>query len=123
MFEPIWRGVTGMVHRSQTAQVTGFQRWLVRGSDFPGVVETGDPSHVLSGKVYLDLGADCLASLDRYEDAFYVRTPTIVTTVEERSQIDADIFLVLSEVADEILEIGTTWLPEVFSQDQIERYL
>jgi gamma-glutamylcyclotransferase (GGCT)/AIG2-like uncharacterized protein YtfP len=72
MFPEVWlRIAVGRRHDAQPALLSGFERYRVKGGDFPVIVPGGDRSRV-SGIVYYDV-ADSIARLDNFESELYVR--------------------------------------------------
>ena len=58
------------------AVLTGYRRFLVRGEQYPGVVD--DPAGTVSGLVYHDIDATGWRRLDRFEGEMYQRRPVTV---------------------------------------------
>ena len=58
------------------AVLTGYRRFLVRGEQYPGVVD--DPAGTVSGLVYHDIDATGWHRLDRFEGEMYQRRPVTV---------------------------------------------
>ena len=72
MFPEVWRAVAGTETPSVDGTAAGYAVYRVEGAEFPGIVAANAADRV-RGVVYLDVGQDALARLDRFEDDFYER--------------------------------------------------
>ena len=72
LMEPrVLQMVTGKDFTLQDATLIGYSRYLVKGADYPGVVQ--NPAGETVGKLCLGVTASHLKSLDRFEGDLYRR--------------------------------------------------
>ena len=76
MCAEIMAEVSGKRLPSTPAVLAGYHRFLVRGEQYPGVVD--DPVGTVSGLVYHDIDAIGWQRLDRFEGEMYERRPVTV---------------------------------------------
>ncbi len=72
------RALTGRSFPAIDARLTGFERYLLRGQPYPGVVRS--PGGVVHGTLYLGVDGDAFRRLDRYEGPPYRRTEVAVVS-------------------------------------------
>ena len=72
MFPEVWQTVVGRPYRSIQGTASGYAVFRVRDAVFPGIIAARANDSV-RGVVYLDVDAQSLGRLDRFEDDFYRR--------------------------------------------------
>lgn len=72
------RALTGRSFAAIEARLPGYDRYLLRGQPYPGIVRS--PGGVVPGTLYLGVDGDALRRLDRYEGPPYRRTEVTVAT-------------------------------------------
>jgi gamma-glutamylcyclotransferase (GGCT)/AIG2-like uncharacterized protein YtfP len=116
----IWLAVTGRECESVEAMLPGYTIRRVRGGDFPGILRSDDAS--VTGRVFLDLDAETVARLDRYEDSFYERIE--VAPRNPRGQaLTAQAYVVPDRHADVLSDEAWTlgWFREHALHDYLAR--
>ena len=106
MFPEVWQAVVGRDFASLRGHITGYHIYRVADAVFPGIVQCPPaddclppsplpppPSTSVAGVVYLDVDAESLARLDRFEDDFYDRGPVPVHCADSR-QLEAAAYIV-----------------------------
>ena len=91
---------------------------MVRGRDYPGIVETRGAA--TPGLLYLEVDLRSLSLLDRFEGAFYERRPVAVTTGKGES-LDAWAWVV--PVERRHLLSDEPWDRARFERDRLPAYL
>lgn len=71
MFDEVWRQVVTGCYRSKPAVLHHHQRHALTGLSYPGVVAAAGEQ--VTGRLYLDVGADDIARLDAFEGGEYRR--------------------------------------------------
>lgn len=71
MFAPVWQRVVRGDYRAAPAVVDNHARYAVAGETYPGMVAC--LGETVRGLVYLDVSAEDLAALDRFEGEDYCR--------------------------------------------------
>ena len=74
------RALTGRSFAAIEARLPGYDRYLLRGQPYPGIVRS--PGGVVPGTLYLGVDGDALRRLDRYEGPPYRRTEVAVVTYD-----------------------------------------
>jgi gamma-glutamylcyclotransferase (GGCT)/AIG2-like uncharacterized protein YtfP len=74
---PVMEAVTGRRFPYAEAVLEGYERFLLRGRSYPGIVESA--GRTTEGGVYGGVDARAPALLDRFEDDFYERRRVSVT--------------------------------------------
>lgn len=87
MFPEVWQAVIGRMFATVEGTAAGFAVFRVRDAVFPGIVEATDGS--VRGVVYLDVDADSIERLDKFEDDFYGRRSIWVDCDGQRIAADA----------------------------------
>jgi gamma-glutamylcyclotransferase (GGCT)/AIG2-like uncharacterized protein YtfP len=72
MFPEVWQTVVGRAFETIEGTAAGYSIFRVRDAVFPGITAAGVDGAV-RGVVYLDVDAQSLATLDKFEDDFYER--------------------------------------------------
>jgi gamma-glutamylcyclotransferase (GGCT)/AIG2-like uncharacterized protein YtfP len=115
MFAPVWSRVAKRLYRNSEETIQGFARYQVIGEEYPAVIpEPTRPQLQLSGRVYWDVDANDLASLDRFEGEDYERINTLTVTGET-------VALYVYLRAEKICERG--WDPQWFVDVGMPRFL
>lgn len=120
MIPEIWTAVTGLNFEATSATLSGYQRFRVKGADFPAIIHTGNPEDRVTGLVFQKVGPASLAALDRYEDEFYRRQPVQIRS-DDKGNVDALTYVLPAEHRN--LLTGEPWSLEQFRHDCLSRYL
>lgn len=104
---------------SEQASLSGYAIYRVIDGDFPGIVETAEPSSAVTGRVIFDVTDEAMEKLDRYEGEFYVRKSLPVTTISN-SRVDAFAYVVPAEMSHLLTEVP--WDLEWFKDVALDRY-
>ncbi len=94
MLPRIWQAVIGKPFETHAATLAGFATYRVRDAMYPAIIAAG-PEDVVRGVVHLDVDAETVERLDRFEDDFYKRLPVLVRCEDGRS-LEAHAYVVLS---------------------------
>lgn len=116
MFAPVWQRVVQGRYHCIKATLFGYQRFAVSGEAYPGIlVHSGGAADAqVAGLVYLDVDADDLLRLDRFEGEDYRRCTVGVHTDAAAPALPAQTYVYnhaarLSEQA---------WNPQDFALEQ-----
>lgn len=120
MYLPVWQQVVARQYNAQPALLADYQRYCVPGETYPGLkCEAGQS---VKGLVWLDVQADDLARLDRFEGAEYERVDVMVA-LPNHSQgaglMEAQTYL---WKFPNLLE-GKVWKAEDFERDGLQRFM
>ena len=120
MAPEVWEAVTGVLHPSAPATISGYIRRTVAGACFPGILATGDLGDRVTGLIYREIDVASLELLDEFESDFYVRGG--VDAVDAAGQITpCEAYIVPPENAHLLAE--SPWDFEQFAADELDRYL
>ena len=114
----VMAAVTGKDFESIDALASGFQRFLLRGRIYPGMIEV--PNGRASGRLYFGVGHQELALLDQFEDDIYVRKVIAVTT-GDGGEFQTFAYIIESANRDALTE--TPWNREDFVAKHLPGYL
>jgi gamma-glutamylcyclotransferase (GGCT)/AIG2-like uncharacterized protein YtfP len=95
MFADVWQAVVGRPFATVGGRLPGFSIYRVRDAVFPGIIAAASEQAV-HGLLYLDVDAESVARLDRFEDDFYQRQPVVIACDDGR-QREAQAYLVPHE--------------------------
>src|SRR5690606_14239587 len=87
MFSPVWSRLVRGAHDSVAARLDGYQRYVVLGQDYPGLIARAGVSVI--GRTYLDVDADDLRRLDVFDRSRYRRQdvrPTLASGAAREAQ-------------------------------------
>lgn len=113
MFVEVWTRVVTGRYRSLDGVLDDHARFAVADQDYPGMIRAVGSS--VTGVVYLDVDAEDLLRLDRFEGDDYRRDTVSVTCADDASRSCATY---LYEPVDRLL--STPWDPSAFA---MERFL
>ena len=94
MFSPVWSRLVRGAHDSVAARLDGYQRYVVLGQDYPGLIAQAGVSVI--GRIYLDVHADDLRRLDVFEGDSY-RRQDVRPTLANGTAMDAQSYLWVGE--------------------------
>lgn len=114
----LMRVVTGGEHRHAAASLAGFERFLLQGRVYPGIVACAGGA--TPGRVYFDLGDAALDRLDYYESDEYVRE-RVEVVLESRERISA--FAYVIPPAQRHLVSDRRWDEAAFMAHHLEDFL
>ena len=95
MFDPVWTGVVDCSYDRCEAILHGYDRKEIRGEIYPAIVPSSEHSQV-RGMLYLDVSAEDLAKLDRFEGDYYFRKSEPVAT-RDTAIIFAEVYVLKEE--------------------------
>ena len=76
----VMEAVTGRQFQYAESLLPEFERFVLKGQSYPGIIHTGHGSTV--GRVYFDIDDESLERLDHFEDDYYVRQIVDVETLD-----------------------------------------
>lgn len=114
MFPEIWQRTVRGHYRSTGARAYGFARRAIIAQTYPGIVP--DARQTVDGVLYLEVGSDDLARLDRFEGEHY-RRQGIVVTPEAGGTRSAQAYVFLH--TEELQQ--TQWSPKSFNREEFLR--
>lgn len=115
LFSEIADGLCGQALKTEDAILKGFDRFAVRGADYPAIIPKNNSE--VSGKVLLNLKKNAIELLSFYEGDEYKITPVKVETTS--AIIDAIAFVWIA--GNEFLE-NVDWNLEQFKSESLEFY-
>ena len=118
MFPPVWSTVVAGRYRSAEAWLDGHRRRAVRGQSYPALVP-GAAADRVRGVVYLDVSADDLARLDRFEGAAYARQE-VDCALADGGTVRAWVYTVKPEHAGAVTD--QDWDPDWFAREGIHQF-
>lgn len=117
MFDPVWSQVVRGRYRSASAELAGFQRWCVRGEQYPGLWAAAG-GHV-SGRLYYDLDPADMSRLDAFEGDYYQRQSLSCEVGTET--INAEVYLFKSRYRH--LLSDQEWQPDAFERHGLQPFI
>ena len=72
MFAEVWKAVVGRKFETIQGTAAGYAIYRVRGTVYPAMTTASETS-IVPGLVYLDVDAESIARLDRFEGPHYER--------------------------------------------------
>ncbi len=102
---------------SELVTLTGFERFLLNGKRYPGLIKS-DQS-VLDCRVYFDLDPVSIQILDKFEDDIYERVTLPIET--SRGHVDARAYIVPD--SSRALLSSSPWIEEEFRRVHLADYL
>lgn len=119
MFDAVWSRVAGQSYRHGPAELPGFSRHAVRDELYPALVRSNLTANIVTGVLYYDVSPDDLQRLDTFEGRQYQRIDCQVRRLENRSIVDAQVYLFLQP---ELL-LPQDWDAAQFAASGIEPFL
>ncbi|MEM9479615.1 MAG: gamma-glutamylcyclotransferase family protein [Verrucomicrobiota bacterium] len=119
VFPEVWMAVTRLSCRKEEAKLHGYQNRRVKDATFPGILHTGRKEDVVEGLLYLDVSAEALERLDRFEDTFYDRQTVEVSGGD--STFAAEAYVVPAEQAHVLS--NKIWDRGKFERDHLKDFL
>lgn len=118
MFADVWDRIAGHRYEKHAAVLHGHRRLCVRGETYPGVVKSFNRS--VEGVVYLDVKAQVIRRLDRFEGEYYSRT-SVMVTCEHGVRLDAEVYLFSKRNRNLLSTLP--WNPERFQMLHLRRFI
>lgn len=118
MFPEIRDLVCGRKLSAEPAVLYGYQRYVVRGATFPGIVKRSDSS--VEGHILMDLTESEMESFDRYEDSFYIRESELFSV--SAGKFRAEVYVVPEEISEAVLT-SKIWSREWFEKAHYNEFL
>ena len=112
MFPQVWQQVVAGNYRSVRASAPGHARYAVAGETYPGMV--AQSGSLVEGVLYLDVDAEQVAALDRFEGDAY-RRAVIEVTLDDGSTVLAVTYLYVAADLS-----GMPWEPAAF---ELQRFM
>jgi gamma-glutamylcyclotransferase (GGCT)/AIG2-like uncharacterized protein YtfP len=91
MFGEVWHRVVSGEYEAVRGWIRGYARYRIRGELHPALLQDAE-APPLEGVVYLDVGPDDLAALDRFETAAY-RRRRVAVELEGRDRASAWVYV------------------------------
>ena len=118
MFDEVWRGVVGRPGVSVVGTLADHEAWKIAGEVYPGLYPA--PGRQVAGRVWLDVGLDELARLDRFEPAIYERR-TVVVRLPTGEPAECETYMIRTESRDCLL--AEPWDREGFKRRHLASFL
>jgi gamma-glutamylcyclotransferase (GGCT)/AIG2-like uncharacterized protein YtfP len=118
MFDDVWNRIAGRRYEKHTALLKGYRRLCVKGETYPGLVKSFNCS--VEGVVYLDVTAQDIRRLDRFEGDYYRRISVAVSS-ETGDMLDAEVYL-FSKQSRHLLST-LPWNPVRFQMLHLRRFI
>jgi gamma-glutamylcyclotransferase (GGCT)/AIG2-like uncharacterized protein YtfP len=112
MFPQVWRRVVAGDYRALPATASGHARYAVSAETYPGMV--AQSGSAVEGVLYLDVGPEDLAALDRFEGGDY-RRDTIEVVLEDGSTLSAAAYIYIGDRLS-----AAAWDPAAF---ELQRFM
>ncbi|MBU0655500.1 MAG: gamma-glutamylcyclotransferase [Gammaproteobacteria bacterium] len=119
MFDPVWSRVVGGEYPSCPATLHGYQRFAVKGEEYPVAIPSS-PESSIYGRLYLDVNPQDVQKLDDFEGEYYIRlrAPVICNTEE---MLDADVYVLRPQYQH--VASHTAWDVEHFRRVGIKAFM
>jgi gamma-glutamylcyclotransferase (GGCT)/AIG2-like uncharacterized protein YtfP len=110
--------VTGRSFRHAVAQLRGFERFMLKGRIYPGVLEAR--GRMTSGRVYFDLDEDAISRLDYFEADEYDRRKVEVE-LDDKTIAPASVYAIPDRL--ESLMSDVEWDEAKFVAHELDGFL
>lgn len=117
LFPEVLHAVSGESAEGAAARLVGYERRLVRGAPYPGILPC--PGGRVEGWLWRGLSAAALSRIDRFEGRLYRRQSVCVEC--EGVPVAADTYVVSSRAAWMVTR--RAWDPERFREVRLAAYL
>ena len=118
MFDDVWNRIVQRHYEKHTAVLSGYKRLCVKGENYPGLVKSFNNS--VEGVIYLDVTAQDIKRLDRFEGEYYKKIPVTVSS-ESGHALDADVYLFNKSYKN--LLSNTPWDPVRFQVHHLRQFI
>lgn len=118
MFDDVWNRIVQCQYEKNTAVLAGYKRLCVKGKTYPGLVKTFGCS--VEGVVYLNVSAQDIQRLDRFEGEYYKKIPVAVSS-EGSHALDAEVYLFRQSYKH--LLGNTPWDPDQFQTHHLRQFI
>lgn len=118
MFDGVWSRIVQHRYEKQAAVLSGYRRLAVKGESYPGLVKSFNNS--VEGVIYLDVTAQDIKRLDRFEGEFYKKIPVMVTS-ETGLVLNAEVYLFNRR--NKNLLSNTPWDPLRFHTHHLRQFI
>lgn len=88
----IMQHVSGVTKQGTACILNGFQRYQIRGEQYPGIVRKDTGS--VEGKIYCNISQEALARLDIFEGEMYRREKVEITVSKEEIPMEAMVYVI-----------------------------
>lgn len=97
MAPDIMQAVAGCRLQSVEAYLEGYQRFGIRGEEYPGIIKA--MGRKVEGVLYLDVSSEAMARLDLFEGEMYSREAVMVQPREGDKPLSAMVYVIKPEFA------------------------
>lgn len=118
MFDDVWKRIVQHHYQNRAAVLSGYKRLSVKGDNYPGLVKSFNST--VEGLVYLDVRAQDIKRLDRFEGDYYKRVPVTVSS-DNGCYLDVEVYL-FSQRHRHLLG-NTSWDPVKFRAHYLRRFI
>ena len=119
MYQPVWQRVVRGQYQSVAAILPGYKRRLVRGEEYPALVE-GIQDERVQGVIYLGLSDQDVERLDQFEGDCYCRQQA-AALLEDGSTVETQFYLFRDEY--KCLLTRDEWDQRKFEEEGIHDFL
>jgi len=122
MFDPVWRSIVSRHYHFEPASLAGFERFAVKGEDYPVVKPAGEDA-LVEGVVYFDLIGRDLIALDKFEGIYYQRSKVTLNTTTNMpgDPLSAEVYLLRPRFYS--LASAKPWNKDHFQKQGLGRFL
>lgn len=119
MYPEVWARVVRRTPAARRGSIRGYVRRRIRGEVYPALLPA-DAESTVAGLVYLDLSAEELAALDRFEgEGEAYRRTEVTVALDDGGLIQAATYLFLDPARVE----ETAWDPVRFELEDLAAFL
>lgn len=118
MFPEVMHALTERVFQYEDASLSGFDRYLLNGRKYPGIIENTDSR--VEGRVFFDIDSTSLEILDQFENSIYERRIVEIHTIS-RAQVKARAYIVPVTAREALSELR--WSADEFSRAHLANYV
>jgi len=118
MFDDVWNRIVQHRYEKHVAVLSGYKRLSVKGEHYPGLVKSFNSS--VEGVVYLDVTAQDIKRLDKFEGDCYIKIPVTVTC-ETGQEVNADVYLFNKRNRRSLN--NTPWDPVQFQEHHLRQFI
>lgn len=118
MFDDVWNRIVQHRYEKQAAVVSGYKRLSIKGESYPGLVTSFNSS--VDGVLYLNVTAQDIKRLDKFEGEYYKKIPVAVLS-ETGRVLNAEVYL-FNRRSKRLLS-NTSWDPLRFQAHQLQQFI
>lgn len=117
MYPDVILALTNKIFHSEQAVLYGYERRLMKGKIYPGIITK--PNAEIAGTLWCDLDNDSLKILDTFEDKEYERT---MLEVETHSGTMNALAYTINVKQAQLLD-NSEWDPNYFKTNHLKEYI